>query len=174
MKRSGFTIVEIIITVTVMGILLGLAVVNISSSQVRARDEERKSDVESIAQHMESFYRNGAGVPGEVTGRYPSLDAISSISSIKELLPNIDVTSLAAPDVNYEGGLMSLIAATNTYETVGGVEPAPAVYEYVYQPLSWNGSAWTLCTGSQECRKFNIFYRLEADDEVYKVESRNK
>ena len=40
--RRGFTIVEIVIVMVIMGILLGLAVLNISSSQANTRDNERK------------------------------------------------------------------------------------------------------------------------------------
>lgn len=174
MKQSGFTIVEIIITVTVMGILLALAVVNISSSQVRARDEERKADIESIAQHLESYYKNGAGVAGELIGRYPPVGFASDLDTVRDALINVDPKSLAAPGVDYSADEMSLKAATNSYQTVGGVSPAPGVGDYIYQPLRWNGSSWVLCSGSQECRRFNLFYRLEADDEVYKLESRNK
>lgn len=38
MERRGFTIVELIITITIMGILLTLAVVNVGTTQLNARD----------------------------------------------------------------------------------------------------------------------------------------
>ena len=53
MLRRGFTIVELIITITIMGILLVLAVVNVSGTQAQARDDERKADVESISLNLE-------------------------------------------------------------------------------------------------------------------------
>lgn len=174
MKRSGFTIVEIVVTITVMGIILALAVVNVSNSQVRARDEERRSDAESIARHLESFYLNGTGDAGEEIGRYPSAEFTSSLQSVREKLVNIDPKSLAAPDVDYDGDVISLISATNTVQSEYGVAPSPTVDQYVYQPLAWNGTGWGICTGSQECRKFNLFYRLEADDSIYKIDSRNR
>jgi len=63
MDRSGFTVVEIIITVTIMGILLTLAVVNLNSTQVRARDDERKTDISSIQTYLESYSSSGSSNP---------------------------------------------------------------------------------------------------------------
>lgn len=60
MMRRGFTIVELIITITIMGILLTLAVVNVAATQVKARDDERKSDVQTISTYLNTFYTSGA------------------------------------------------------------------------------------------------------------------
>jgi len=49
MKRRGFTIIELIIVVTIMGILLTIGVVNLRGSQANGRDAERKVDVDTIA-----------------------------------------------------------------------------------------------------------------------------
>ena len=55
MKRRGFTIVELIIVITIMGTLLILGVVNLRGSQANSRDAERRTDIETIATHMETF-----------------------------------------------------------------------------------------------------------------------
>jgi len=172
MPRRGFTTVEIVITITIMGILLVLAFANLTASQARARDEERRGDIDSIAQHLESFYKNGAGVSGELLGRYPSTGIMSSESTIREALVNIDPRSLQAPGA--ASVTSSFVAATNALQTTDGISPQPTATKYVYQPLSWTGSSWALCTGSQECRRFNLYYRLEADDTIYKVTSKNQ
>jgi prepilin-type N-terminal cleavage/methylation domain-containing protein len=62
MRRRGFTIVELIIVITIMAILMTLGVVNLRGSQAGGRDTERKTDVESIAQHLESYYTSGTDV----------------------------------------------------------------------------------------------------------------
>ena len=71
MKQYGFTVVELVITIAIMGILLTLAVVNVTSTQVNARDVERVSDVESIASHLETVYKTDI-IGGSAAGRYPS------------------------------------------------------------------------------------------------------
>jgi prepilin-type N-terminal cleavage/methylation domain-containing protein len=60
MNRRGFTIVELVIVIAIMAVLLTLGVVNVRASQIDARDAERKTDIETIAQHLETFYTSGA------------------------------------------------------------------------------------------------------------------
>ncbi len=175
MKRGGFSIIEIIVTVTVLGILLTLAVVSMSSSQVNARDTERKSDVESIALYFENYRKNNATT--ELDGlsfsgwSYPDRVIISSPTYFKQVLPDIPSTVLRAPGVK-ESDPMSLIIATNATQTTSGVTPQPTTSQYIYQPLTATG---TLCNDlflQGGCAKFNIFYRLESDDTVQMMTSR--
>ena len=58
MKR-GFTVVELLITLVVIGILLGLGTVGLRSTLANGRDSERKSDAETIARGLEMRYKRG-------------------------------------------------------------------------------------------------------------------
>lgn len=169
MQRRGFTIVELLIAITVMGILLVIAVVALSSSQRNARDDERKVDVQTITSHLEDYY-NGANSSG-VTGRYPTTSLTASEASIKTALRDVSTSTFIAPGSTSTS--QTFIAATNATQTPEGVAPQPTVTTYVYQPLQANGA---LCTGDvalTECRKFNIYYRLENDTTV-KITSRHQ
>ncbi|WP_276833866.1 type IV pilin protein, partial [Chryseobacterium cucumeris] len=53
---SGFTIVELLIVIVVIGILAAISVVAYNSVQVRARDAERISDVNQLHKALELFY----------------------------------------------------------------------------------------------------------------------
>jgi len=179
MDRRGFTIVELIIVITIMCILLTLGVVNLRSTQSNGYDAERKIDIENIALHLDVYYKSGADIIGtngtNDTGSYPSVDLISQETT---MLRDIDVKSLRAPGV--ETGT-SLVASTNTgviTQTTAAVLPQPTISTYVYQPIKDDG---TLCTGKSECRKFNLYYKLElattacpAPDNVCKVTSKNQ
>ncbi len=57
--KRAFTIIELIIVITIMGILVTLGVVNLRGSQSNGRDAERKVDIETIATHLESYYTGG-------------------------------------------------------------------------------------------------------------------
>jgi prepilin-type N-terminal cleavage/methylation domain-containing protein len=166
--QRGFTLVELVIVITIMSIILVLGVVNLRSSQATARDQERKTDIENIARGLEGFYSNSTSAPD-----YPSTyigNAATSDADVAKALQNIDMKSLQAPGV--AAGTRSLKAATNTNESTTGVAPPPAITEYVYQPLQLDN---TLCTlVAQECRRYNLFYRLEGDTTVYKVSSKNQ
>jgi prepilin-type N-terminal cleavage/methylation domain-containing protein len=172
MKVRGFTIVELIIVITIMGILLTLAVVNVNSSQTNARDTERKDDVSALAANLEAFYRAGNGT---TSGRYPSLVIAGNETTLSSTLKDLDLKAATAP--NATNATASFIAATNDIQTTTGVLPQPSVSQYVYQPLQVASGTtnWTRCLNeTQECRKFNIFYRLEGDNTVYVTTSLNQ
>lgn len=164
-RRAGFTIVELIIVIVIMAILLMLAVVNLDNSQVSARDDERTTDIANLARGLESFYTSGSD-SSTVTGQYPTTALISDPTVLRD----VDPRSYRTPDTDDSGS--SLVAATNTTETAAGVTPQPTISQYVYQPIATDG---TLCTTTtQECRRFNLYYRLEADNTVYRVTSQHQ
>lgn len=150
--RGGFTIVELIITLTIMTILMTLATVNLSDSLARARDEERKTDVTNIILFQETAYNRST------TRSYFHNASVASPALIEAYYQNIDRNNLRSPDVvspNY-----SLVIATNNVQTAAGVTPRPTKTTYVYQPIESDGS---LCDTSGACRKFNIYYLEESN-----------
>ena len=170
MKWRGFTIVELIITITIMGILLTLAVVNLTATQVNGRDAERKGDIEAITSNLETFYRTGSDNSTSL-GRYPSTVITSgNTTTVRSILRDINFNSLTPPGASSMA--TGFVPATNTTQTTTGVSPQPTTSQYVYQPLKSDGS---LCTDeTQECRKFNLYYHLEADNTIYMVTSKNQ
>lgn len=175
MDRKGFTIMELIIGITIMAILIVLSFVNLESSQVSSRDAERSVDIETITLHLDSYYRSGTD-GNTVMGKYPSVQLTTTIGSIEQHLRDIDPKSFTAPGLpipsNTSVASDTFIAASNAVQTVGGVLPQPTINQYVYQPIQSDG---TLCTlDTQECRKFNIYYRSEADNVIHIVASKNQ
>ncbi len=181
MLRRGFTVVEIIITITIMGILLTLAVVSLSASQITSRDNERKSDVESIAVHLEIYYdndsSNSAGEAFMSGGTYPGTSYIDTDSMFQRILVDIDPKSTRAPGVSPQSP-KSLVSATTATEGVSTITPRPSSSQdvYVYQPLTRNN---LLCTdpsllgpSGDSCRKFNLYYWQESDNTVKMVTSK--
>lgn len=164
--RWGFTIVELLVILTVMGILIGLSVVALGNAQVESRDSERKIDVEAIALYLESFYSEGDSAIGP---HYPSFITISEMIGEDG---GIDPKVVRAPGVA-DDAPASLTGAGNAIETTSGVLPQPTINTYVYQPISSNNTA--LCFSTVDpCRRFNIYYMLEKDNTVHKVESRRQ
>lgn len=163
MNRRGFTIVELLIVIVIMGILLTLGAINLRGSQIGARDAERKADIESIATHLETYYTSGTD-SSAATGDYPPTTLTATYSSIKQFLRDINAQSLIAPGITDPA--QTFISASNTNI------PSPNINQYIYQPIQSNG---TLCTqDSQECRKFNLYYTTETDNTVRTVTSKNQ
>lgn len=181
MKRGGFSIVEIMVTIVILGILIGLGVVAMSSSQVSARDAERESDAESIAMQFESYFSTAISTSGDSAdyftggGSYPGT-AYMNKDLLERIFPEVDRSIFRAPGVSLDEDI-SIIAATNTNQI--NVYPYPEPNTYVYQALTKTN---TLCTdpavtfegGLGGCVKFNLFYMTEADNAVHVVRSKNR
>lgn len=152
--RAGFTLVELLITMTVMTILLVLAVVSLRGNEASARDEERKTDATIIAQQLENYYE--AAVDAGDAGAYPSTIAVDTESEVKAVLSDLDPKALRAPDVADTSTMSFKVATSSSAQT-------PTISSYIYQPLRSDGS---LCNtndegASYECRKFILYYALE-------------
>lgn len=108
----------------------------------------------------------GPAIIRSKAGTYPSITAASSIFNM--YFPDIDSRALTAP--GQLGPTSSFIPATNATQTTAGVLPQPTINQYVYQPINSTGG---LCY-NYDCRKFNLYYRLEKDNTVYMVTSKNQ
>lgn len=161
-KQHGFTIVELLIVIVVIGILAALVLNSFSGVQAKARDTERNTDTKAIATQLEAYYNNSGSGAGNGNGKYPgTADLVTGGDTWATAnLKGIDLAALKAPGV----AANSVIAATNAVATTAGVLPQPTKDQYVYQPLD---AANALCTAAGgACTKFSIFYRTEVDNAV--------
>lgn len=176
MKRhTGFTLIEMVIAITIMVVLLSLAAVVISGTRADARDNERQTDVENIAIFLEQYYDTS---PRNST--YPATPDISS-GNIESTFASFDLDNLKAPTEE----TYSLIPAVNATETTDGVLPQPEVNQYVYQPLVDASYETSGCPPGeatcgvcdeidQKCRKFNLYYQTETDNKIHMITSKQQ
>ncbi len=73
MKKNGFTLVELLVVISIIGILAGIALVAFRSSQARSRDVQRKSDLKQTANALELFYADYQ--------KYPQASADNNLSA---------------------------------------------------------------------------------------------
>lgn len=71
---SGFTLVELLIVIGIIGALMSITIYGFSTAQKRARDAQRKSDLEQYRSSLESFANKSNGL-------YPSYAASTLIAS---------------------------------------------------------------------------------------------
>ena len=163
MKSRGFSIVELVIVITIMGILMSLATVTFIGTKANARDSERKADLQAIALHLETYYRDN--------GSYPSTADLGS--NPRQKLIDIDEKSLNGPELTALAQPLNYPADINTPTTQS---PLFNGDQYVYQPLAYNSGNWEICTdrSTQSCRKFNLYAWLKASSGVYTITSKNQ
>ena len=83
-KRKGFTLIEMLIVIALIGILAGvvISVINIPKTQARSRDSKRVGDVKRIQTALELYFADNR--------KYPVSTSWKNVQNISELLPYID------------------------------------------------------------------------------------
>ena len=72
-KSLGFTLIEMLVVVSLIGILTTLVTANLNSARERARDTQRKSDLRNLETALRLYYQDyqvfpGNGSNGEIAG----------------------------------------------------------------------------------------------------------
>ncbi len=62
-KQQGFTIVELLIVIVVIGILAALVITTFTGIQQKARNTERQTDIKAIHGQVEAFYASKGFYP---------------------------------------------------------------------------------------------------------------
>ncbi len=136
-KRSGFTIVELLIVIVVIGILAGLVIVTFNGIQQKGRNTERTTDIKAIEAQIEAY--------NSQNGRYPTLanlnDNDGDTSWVGQNLKGLKREALRDPK--------------QTGYTMAGA-PAQNVYSYVVTSdtdgICDNGAT----AGGADCAKYTI------------------
>ena len=134
-RNQGFTIVELLIVIVVIGILALLVITTYSGIQAKARNSKRQTDIQSIQTQLEAFFSQN--------GYYPNLKDMQGTA------PNgfID-TNMKSLDKN------ALIDPSNPTQS-NQLADKPAVKVYSYQVTQSDGS--TPCEGDDTgCAKYTL------------------
>lgn len=104
-KESGFTIVELLIVIVVIGILAALVITTFSGIQRKARDSERITDIKSIHGQLEAYHAQN--------GYYPTLANLQSDAFIGTDLPGLDVEAARDPKGSGANDVTGSVAAND-------------------------------------------------------------
>ncbi|HET6924454.1 MAG TPA: type II secretion system protein, partial [Candidatus Saccharimonadales bacterium] len=128
-QNKGFTIVELLIVIVVIGILAGLVITTYNGIQQKARNTERTTDLKTFQSQLEAYYAQN--------GRYPMIatdgtglggDSAQNVAFIQTNMKGMDKETLRDP--KGASGDYSL----NTGTTLGGnkytYNPAPTGCDY--------------------------------------------
>lgn len=69
--KKGFTLIEMLVVVAIIGILSSVVLVGIGGARQRARDARRISDVNRIQANLELGYNQATGYPAPVSNHPP-------------------------------------------------------------------------------------------------------
>jgi general secretion pathway protein G len=73
-NQSGFTLIELIVVVTIIGILAGIAISNVRFAQTKAREAALKDDLHTLRKSIDDYYADKQKYPDSLqtlkTDRY--------------------------------------------------------------------------------------------------------
>lgn len=146
-KQSGFTIVELLIVIVVIGILAALVITTFSGIQQRGRNAERQTDINAVAGQLEGYYaRNGS---------YPALADVNAAAWRASNEFRLDTKALADPNNAGSEVLIGTAPAANS-----------TTYSYSYEALP------AACT-TGNCTSYTLTANLENDDTTNIVKKSN-
>ena len=69
--KSGFTLIELLVVISIIGMLTALIVANYNAARSRARDAQRKSDLNQIKRALRMYYNDQTPTVYPATGEVP-------------------------------------------------------------------------------------------------------
>lgn len=108
LRRKGFTLIEVLVTVSIIAILSSIGLATFTNSQKRARDARRQADLESVRSALELYrsdnptlgYTTPAGADG-TNAKYSNLGAL--LTTYLSALPQ-DPKNVSPYQYTYAGG----------------------------------------------------------------------
>lgn len=150
-RQSGFTVIELIVVLVIIGILATLIVFSYSGVRSRDRDATRQADVDLMQSHLEIFYAEHS--------RYPTLAQINDTDWRTQNLANLNADALRDPNWAQDSNCASDGQVT--------LVDTPTTNCYAYSPTSSDGEA---CDNTNvPCAHYTLTANLETDEEYIKT-----
>lgn len=81
MKKNAFTLIELLIVISIIGIILGLAFVSFQETKKSARDTQRKADLEDVRSALEVYKADCGDYPSAIPTTGSSIKGDNSPSA---------------------------------------------------------------------------------------------
>lgn len=146
----GFSIIEIIIVISIIGILASIVTISYSAIEANARDSERAAKAAVIASALEKYY--------EQNGEYPSCNSLTnSLETAQSTLGGINADILRVPSAQDNTNSIQC-TDINTEDDI----------------FSYTGDDSVACLGSEFCTEWILQYKKESSGEIVAIKSKHK
>lgn len=141
-NKSGFTLIEMLVVISLIGILAALALVSFGASQKQARDTTRKSD---LRQYQTSLEMYGNLASGLFPSRTTAVSAYSTLCS--------DLNIRLEPDISCSEDPKNASDSTLTYNYISdGTSGTASATKYVLWGKIENSATtkyWIVCSNGK-------------------------
>lgn len=147
-RQSGFTIVELLIVIVVIGILATLVIVTFTGIQQKSRNSQRQTDINAVTSHVESFYAQW--------GFYPAGADMTNSAFVTKFMKGLDPEALKDPK--------------QTTGTISATAVAGSQYSYVAGGTSCTTTAMATTADPVDtgCDSFTLTAHLEGGNDYVK------
>ncbi len=123
-NNSAFTLVELLVVISIVGVLIALSAFGLQGARETSRDSRRKADLEAIRSGIEIYKSDCNSYPAVVNSGSPlngdgSIPACSSSNTYIAEVPD-DPTSPNRTYRYYSNGIIYEICASLEQEQLGG------------------------------------------------------
>lgn len=122
--EKGFTIIELLVVVAIIGILAGVVIIALDSSKVKAHDAQRTTELKELQQALEAFYSQNAGYPQcNTPGGWCGSDNGEFQTALQPLVDAELIPEIVSDPLNYEGYIYEYYTQAGTsIDTCGGTD----------------------------------------------------
>lgn len=143
-KTRGFTMIELMVVVLIIGLIAAIVLVNINDSRKKGRDARRKSDLQTTQAAVEQYANENRKYPvpsigGNCYDTNISLDATSCASGPTAMAPDLTYRYDWIPDLVGTAGAPAYLS---TVPKDPGTNSNPFVYIY---RVADDGTIYKLC-----------------------------
>ena len=78
MKRRGFTLIEVLVSATIISVLVAIGVVSFQSVNKRSRNTKRKADIEQVRSALEMYRADMGYYPSSGSGTWTDVSSLST------------------------------------------------------------------------------------------------
>ena len=104
--KKGFTLIEVLVAVTIIAVLVSIGVVSYTSINKRSRDAKRKGDIEQIRSALEMYRADIGYYPNTGSGSWADASGLSTVL-VSTYIPVVPSDPKSAQTYRYKATSLS-------------------------------------------------------------------